>query len=77
LALNQARVTAFQVLPHHIHAAHLGFHPALSLKIEHLILKQTLSQLDNLDIGMLEPPDLAFGQSRYWCLALYFAYHVY
>lgn len=43
-------------------ACHLGANSALALLAEHLVLNQTSAEFDDLDIGIINLPELALGQ---------------
>jgi hypothetical protein len=59
---NQFGGVSLEVIFQGANACHLRFNGFLALLSQHLVLDQSFSQLDNLNVSIIDLPNLAFGQ---------------
>jgi hypothetical protein len=69
--LYQLRPVGFQVNQHVVYPAHLG--PSHLAQIpEHLVMDQHFPKVDDSDVAVFRPPELALGQGRRRFLSICF-----
>jgi len=74
-APDQLGVPGFQIIQHRPDTAHLGAHHGFPRPRHHFVVRQSLPQLNNLNVGIPQLPQLAFGQ-RYRGPLIRFSAHV-
>jgi len=65
----------FQVNQHGLNTAHLRSYAGFTWLRHHFVMNQPFAQLDDLNIRMIEFPELPFGQTRCCPIFRHFPLH--